>query len=84
MPDAPDTPLLDMVVKRISQEVASVLKVDAIHIEEHLGALESSPAPILGAIALTLPCDRDVPGRRSVEVRQRQQCGADACGHFRR
>jgi len=34
---AADTPLLDMVVKRISEEVASVLKVDPSNVEEHLG-----------------------------------------------
>jgi len=37
MPAEADTPLLDMVVKRISEEVASVLKVDPSNVEEHLG-----------------------------------------------
>ena len=37
MPGQKETPLLDMVVKRISEEVASVLKVDPGNVEEHLG-----------------------------------------------
>ncbi len=32
-----DTPLLDMVVRRISEEVACVLKVDRRNVEQHLG-----------------------------------------------
>ena len=37
MGDVGETPLLDMVVRRISEEVADVLKVDRRNVEQHLG-----------------------------------------------
>jgi hypothetical protein len=53
---ADDTPLLDMVVKRISEEVASVLKVDPSNVEEHLGVLLRSASALSSALTpLRLP-----------------------------
>jgi len=48
MGDVGETPLLDMVVRRISEEVADVLKVDRRNVEQHLGACLSDEVIKMG------------------------------------
>eukprot|EP00658_Telonema_sp_P-2_P011637 TRINITY_DN14447_c0_g1_i2.p1 TRINITY_DN14447_c0_g1~~TRINITY_DN14447_c0_g1_i2.p1 ORF type:complete len:492 (-),score=95.55 TRINITY_DN14447_c0_g1_i2:488-1963(-) len=62
-----DTPLLDMVVRRISEEVADVLKVDRRNVEQHLGACLSEEVLRMGgdsalAAAAGLDVDQNNPG----------------------
>ena len=60
MGERDDHPLLDMVVKRISEEVAQVLKVDPTNVEQHLGETQKLiPDEFLHTMAHTGTCLAD-------------------------
>ena len=73
MGDVGETPLLDMVVRRISEEVADVLKVDRRNVEQHLGI--SFTAAVTRYLSTTLLCRR-MPLRRSNQDGRRRRAGS--------